>query len=93
VLFPRSMSRLIMRMVLTSSFSTSLCFWKVEEVIEGQIHRVSCCKILLGDNCYGAAGGMVKVIMIVEVEFVTKESILYSGTGWKNRAVSLTDEV
>ena len=46
---------------------------------------------MLGDNCYGAAGGMVEVIVIVVVEFVTKESIPYSGTGWKNRTVSLTD--
>ena len=82
-----------MRMVLTSSFCTSLSFWKVEKVIEGHIHRVICCKIVLGDNCYGAAGGMVEVIVIVVVEFVTKELIPYSGTGWKNRTVSLTDEV
>jgi hypothetical protein len=50
VLFPRSTSRLFMRMVLTSSFCKSLCFWKVEKVVEGHIHRVIWCKIVLGDK-------------------------------------------
>ena len=69
-----------------------LSFWKVEKVVEGHIHRVICCKIVLGDNCYGAAWGMVEVMVIVIV-VVDDVTIPYSGTGWKNRTISLTDEV
>jgi hypothetical protein len=48
---------------------------------------------VLGDNCYRASGGVGEVIVIEKVEFVTKESIPYSGTGWKNRTTILTDKV
>jgi hypothetical protein len=35
----------------------------------------------------------VVVIVIVDVKFVAKESVPYSGTGWKNKNFILTDEV
>ena len=48
-------------------------------MVEVHIYRVTCCKIV-GDNCNRAAGDKVEVMVIVmiDVEHVTKESIPYS---------------